>query len=40
VSDFVEEDVALDPMNIGLLGPTTVMARAEGFPQLIEEFWL
>ncbi len=25
-------------MAVGLLGPTAVIARAQGFPQLIEEF--
>ncbi len=32
VPNIVKEDVSFDPMAIGLLGPTAVMARAQGFP--------
>ena len=35
---IVKEDVSLDPMVIGLLGPSTIMSRAHGFAELIEEF--
>ncbi len=38
MAHMVEKDETFDPMAVGLLGPTAVMARAQGFPQLIEEF--
>ena len=38
VPDIVKEDISLNPIAIGLFGPSTVMARTQGFPQLIEEF--
>jgi hypothetical protein len=38
MSDMMKKNEAFDPLAIGLLGPTAVMARAQGFPQLIEEF--
>jgi len=37
MSDVVKEDVSFDPLAIGLPGSTAVMARAQGFPQLIKE---
>src|SRR5262245_23985131 len=36
----MEEDVALDPMDIRLLGPTAVMACAYRMPDTIEELRL
>jgi hypothetical protein len=36
VSFFVEEDVAFDPMDIGLLGLDTVMLKPSNAPNLIE----
>jgi hypothetical protein len=36
----MKEYETLDPMAKGLLGPAAIMSRAQGFPQLIEEFRL
>src|SRR4030095_14753854 len=33
----VEKDKSLDPMNIGFLGSRTIVARADGLANLIEE---
>jgi hypothetical protein len=35
--DMMKKNEAFDPLAIGLFGSTAVMARAQGFPQLIEE---
>ena len=35
----VEEDVAADPIDVGLLGANTVMFAANDAPHLIEQFW-
>ena len=39
VPDVVKEDVSFDPIAIGLLGPSAVMARSQGLPQLIKQLW-
>jgi hypothetical protein len=35
----MEEDLALDPVNVGLLGLDTVMLKPRYGPNLIEELW-
>jgi len=37
VPDIVKEDESFHPLAVCLFGPATVMARAQGFPQPIEE---
>jgi hypothetical protein len=40
VALVVEEDVAADPRDVGLLGATTVMSGAAGGADPIEQSWL
>ena len=40
MADIVEEDVALDPVAIGLFGSGAVVAGVEGLAQSVEEFGL
>ena len=38
--DMMEENEALDPVAVALLGPAAVMAGTEGFTQPVEELRL
>ena len=40
MTHVVEIDKPLNPMAIGLLGSSAVMAGAQGFPETIQKFWL
>jgi hypothetical protein len=40
MTDVVEEDVATDPVAVGLLGAAAVVAGAQGLPKLVEELRL
>src|SRR3989454_1821467 len=37
VARVVEEDVAADPRDVGLLGAATVMSGADGYPDAVEQ---
>ena len=40
VALVVEEDVATDPRDIGLLGAAAVMSGADGYADAVEQSWL
>ena len=39
MSFFMEEDESTDPIEVGLLGAIGVVLEAEGFGQLVKEFF-